>query len=107
MIPTGDNATGMVGNAPPDRAQLTLEDHLNAVLDYLRSGLSNGTLQPDDMMSLRAFEEAKVQLLQEAMGAQGGEGDQPAPTPQDMNGEEQDYAQGPDDTQQAPGYAGQ
>lgn len=82
MIPDANNAPSMVGVTPPDRVQMTLEDHYNAILDFLRNALENDTMTPDDMMATRAFEEAKQQIFQTALGAQqGGDGemaDQPA-----------------------------
>lgn len=93
--PNADNASPMVGPEPPDRTQMTLEDHCNAILDYLRDAVQNQSISPQDMMTLRAFEEGKQATLTEALGTE-----QPGTTPSvaSMNGDERAYGTSADDT---------
>jgi len=94
FAPDSGNAPTTVGEVPPDRVQMTLEDHLSAVLEALRVGIANGSLTNDDMMALRAFEEGKQAILQEALGQQQQGA---TPTVASLNGEERPYGSSPDD----------
>jgi hypothetical protein len=89
MIPTGGGPPGVVGQVPPDRVQMTPEDHQNALLDYYRSALTTGAMSPEDQMSLRAFMEGLNGVFEMAAGA----GQQPTPSPGELNGEEVPYGQ--------------
>ncbi len=101
MYSDPDDAPAMVGNEPPDRVSMSLSDHLKAALDYLRNGLTNGTLTPQDMMELQAFEQAKIQIIQEAQAQQGGgeqgQGEMANAPSTAMNGPEVPYGQSPGD----------
>jgi hypothetical protein len=94
IMPDAGNAPQAVGNAPPDRVSMTPEEHMNATLDWFRSGLENQTLQPEDMQTVQAFMEGMTQLIQ---GALGGAPEEATPTVGSLNGPEVPYGSSPDD----------
>lgn len=87
MGPDAGNAMPVVGAAPPDRVQMTVEDHMNAVLDFLRDGVENNSLTGEDQMQVRAFMEGVTKIFEVAAMNQ----QQATPSIGEMNGPEVPY----------------
>lgn len=102
--PPYTSAPSFAGPTPPDRTQMTLEDHLAAALQILRSRPLTG----DEMMSLRAFHEAEAQTIAELTGQGSTEQMQQEPgqavEEPEYGGTNSDYGTSPDTSAMNTGF---